>query len=67
MSKARALIEQGAFADLLVVGSRGRGPTATIIVMVTKDPQAAADGVASLIVLGAKLLDATADLLTEVV
>jgi hypothetical protein len=35
--------------------------------MVSKDPQAAADGVASLLVVGAKLLDATANLLTDVV
>jgi hypothetical protein len=38
-----------------------------IIVAVSKDPQAAADGVASLVLVGAKLLDATANLLTEIV
>jgi hypothetical protein len=37
-----------------------------IIVMVSKDPKAAADGVASRLVLGAKLLDATANLLNEI-
>ena len=37
-----------------------------VIVMVSKDPQAAADGVASLLVLGAKLLSATADLLNDI-
>jgi hypothetical protein len=34
--------------------------------MVSKDPQGAADGVASLLVVGAKLLDATANLLVDV-
>lgn len=37
-----------------------------VILMVSKDPEAAADGVASLFVMGAKLLSATADLLNEI-
>ncbi|HEY6744396.1 MAG TPA: hypothetical protein VI357_01635 [Mycobacteriales bacterium] len=36
------------------------------IVMVSKDPQAAADGIASLLVLGATLLSGTAEVLNEV-
>lgn len=37
-----------------------------VIVMVSKDPQAAADGVASLLVAGARVLDATANLAIDV-